>query len=732
MQKYEKYPEIFEATKIIKENKVKLKNNKKELFELSNQLHQKKQKLKLVSSTFNKIKKEKQKDIKANFDLSLSIAKYQKTDINKLYDDYEKEIENLDTEYETKKINRIEKNKLDIEETKSKISSIKSQKISMKSKNKELKTKIKRDWIDKKALIKEEHLKLIEQLKTIKSEVSANIYEYRKKYKAESNDLMEKWKKDNNSLANIDYILKRQRKVRRIKRFQNELDQTIYDLSLKINEIRISYENQIREEKLKIKNQKLLIRYNAGKADRLTIKMTVDKVTNASGKLSNWKFMVALKNGFFSLMPLVIVGAVFILINNIVLGAANGGFFNFFYLTADELAILDKFKTVGSYIWNGTYAFFGFLLAGAIAYHLAPYYKVNQWSAAIVAFVAFLIMSPSFWTSIGVFGTSGMFTAMIISILSTVLFGRLSQNEKLKIRMPESVPDGVSKSFNILIPYAISAIFFGMIAFAITWIGQIVGEISIGAETVTFIDLNGLITVAIQKPMVNAVSGFGGMIAIVLLWQVLWFMGIHASGVLSPILEPIQLDGLTQNQQALAEGLDPEYVFTNPFMNNFIFMGGTGGTIGLILVILMFSKRGDYRSMAKVTLIPAIFCINEPLLFGLPLVLNPILFVPFVIGPLLAGAFAYFATTAGIIPYSSVMVPWTTPPILGGILTTKSFMGGIVAAINLVILMGSYTPFILLANKIEQRELLSKFTKKPKLEDINILEKQNKLNHLNS
>ncbi|WP_339029623.1 PTS transporter subunit EIIC [Spiroplasma endosymbiont of Cantharis nigra] len=732
MQKYENYPEIFEATKIIKENKIKLKNNRKELFELSNELHQKKRKLKLVSSTFNKIKKEKQKDLKASFDLSLSIAKYQKTDINKLYEDYEKNIQNLDSEYEEKKINRLEKNKLDIEQTKSKISFIKSQKTSMNSKNKELKIKIKKEWNDKKTLIKEEHLKLKEQLKEIKLDVTTKILNYRKNYKIESENLMEKWKKDNQSLADIDDILKKQRKARRIKPFQNELDETIYDLSLKINENKIFYENKIKEEKFRIKHQKLLIRYNAGKADPLNIKITVDKVTNASGKLSNWKFMVALKNGFFSLMPLVIVGAVFILINNIILGAANGGFFNFFYLTADELAILDKFKTIGSYIWNGTYAFFGFLLAGAIAYHLAPYYKVNQWSAAVVAFVAFLIMSPSFWTNIGVFGTSGMFTAMIISITSTVLFGRLSQNEKFKIRMPESVPDGVSKSFNILIPYTISAVFFGIIAFSITWIGQSVGEISIGTEKVTFIDLNGLITVAIQKPMVNAVSGFGGMIAIVLLWQILWFMGIHASGVLSPILEPIQLDGLTQNQQSLAEGLNPEYVFTNPFMNNFIFMGGTGGTIGLILVILMFSKRGDYRSMAKVTLIPALFCINEPLLFGLPLVLNPILFVPFIVGPLLAGSFAYFATVAGIMPHSSVMVPWTTPPILGGILTTKSIMGGFVAGINLVILMGCYAPFILMANKIEQRELLSKFTKKPKLDELNILENNNRINNLNS
>ncbi|WP_339021323.1 PTS transporter subunit EIIC [Spiroplasma endosymbiont of Atherix ibis] len=198
-------------------------------------------------------------------------------------------------------------------------------------------------------------------------------------------------------------------------------------------------------------------------------------------------------------------------------------------------------------------------------------------------------------------------------------------------------------------------------------------------------------------------------------------MGIHASGILSPIVEPIQLDGLIQNQQALANGTTPQYVFTNPFMNNFLFMGGTGGTIGLIIAIFIFSKRGDYKTMAKITLIPAIFCINEPLLFGLPIVLNPIFVIPFILGPLLAVIFAYLATTLGMMPHSSVIVPWTTPPIIGGILTTKSLIGGLVALINLVILITMYSPFVMLENKIEKRELLNKFAKNKNILDGNIV-----------
>ncbi|WP_338985384.1 PTS transporter subunit EIIC [Spiroplasma endosymbiont of Diplazon laetatorius] len=732
MLKYEKYPDIFESYNSIKNNKSKIKKIKEDLIEAKNDLHNRKSKYKLISATFNKIRKEKEKEATANFDLALAEAKYKEADINNLYKNYHEEIATLKSDYDNKKNTRIEKTKLDIQEAEQKVSDLKNQLKETKSKRITGRVELKKAWAKKQSVIEAETSKLKEELNELTLEVKENIAKHKKEYKEQTNELIERWKSEHLSLTDIRYILRKLRRKRRIKPFKNEMDKTIYELSLKINELKINFKRKVTIEQEKIKAKKLLIRYNEGKADPITLRTSVDKITWASGKLSNWKFMVAIKNGFFSLMPLVIVGAMFILLNNIVLSAANGGLFNIFYMSADGLAILERFKAIGTFIWNGTYGFFGFLLAGAIAYHLAPYYKVNQWAAAIVGFVSFLIMNPSYYLNLNVFGNSGMFTAMVIGILSTVIFGRLSKNEKLKIKMPESVPDGVAKSFNVLIPYAIVCVIFGVTAFAISWIGSTVGEITIGENRVTFIDINGLITVAIQKPLVNAVSGLGGMISIVFLWQLLWFMGIHASGILSPIVEPIQLDGLIQNQQALAEGVQPQYVFTNPFMNNFLFMGGTGGTIGLIIAILLFSKRGDYRTMAKVTLIPALFCINEPLLFGLPIVLNPILFIPFVFGPLLAGIFAYLATTTGIMPHSSVVVPWTTPPILGGILTTKSLMGGVVAAVNFIMLIGIYSPFVMLANKIEQRELLNKFAQNNNQNQQNVVELKSDLINLNT
>ncbi|WP_339021322.1 hypothetical protein [Spiroplasma endosymbiont of Atherix ibis] len=387
MLKYEKYHDIFDTWNSIKSSKQKIKKIKKEIFEAKNELHLLKNKHKEISSTFNKIRKEKEKELITNFNLDLLNAKYKKADINKIYEDYNSNIVNLKEEYEQKKESRLEKSKNNIQELKNKV------KIALK----ESKT------------------------------------EYNKQYSI----LIEKWKNENKSSENICYLFGKLGHKKRLKPLKSEIDETVYELSLKINDLKVNYENELFKEKSKIKNQKLKIRYNAGKADLITIRTSIDKITWASGKLSNWKFMVSIKNGFFSLMPLVIVGAIFILINNIFFGAGNGGLFNLFYLTSDQLATLEQFKTIGSYIWNGTYAFFGFLLAGAIAYHLAPYYKVNQWAAAIMAFISFLIISPSFWTNLAVFGSTGMFIAMLVGIFSTVLFGHLSKNQKLKIKMPD-------------------------------------------------------------------------------------------------------------------------------------------------------------------------------------------------------------------------------------------------------------------------------------------------------
>ncbi|AHI52594.1 PTS transporter subunit EIIC [Spiroplasma culicicola] len=708
MDKYFKYPEVNSIHLQLLQEKKQYKANRVEIKETSAILHTKKHKVRSIKPQFQKILKEKQKALKDAFEIEVTGAKYAKNDINQLYANYKLNKEQLNEEYRLKIINRINKAKDEIE-------SVSAAKKQIKEKNRALKIKIKENnqllktkWEHYSTQMIEQDKILKEQLVTLKESVHASISKFKKELKDNTKTIVREFIEQNQDIKNVKFSLWKQSNFK-LKPFKNEGQAKIYELTLQINQLKIQHRSKVTIQKNRIKDQKLEIRYNKTKVNEVTFKTFVDGATKVSGKISNWKFMVALRNGFFSLMPIIMVGAVFILINNIVLSAASGGLFNWIIMDLDSLEILNTFKTIGANIWNGTYAFYALLLGGAVAYHLAPFYKVNPWSAAVLALASIICMNPTFYTDISVFGNAGMFTGIIISIISTAIYGKAAQNENLKIKMPESVPEGVAKSFNVLIPYAITLTVFGLMSFGIYEIGQFVGEIQIGNETKTFASLNEFIVVLIQKPLVGVVSGFGGMVVIVIIWQLLWSMGIHASGVLSGIVEPIQLSGLIENQEALAQGLDPKFVFTNPFMNNFIHIGGTGGTIMLIFAIMVFSKRSDWRAMAKMTIIPALFCVNEPLLFGLPLVLNPVLFIPFILGPLLAGMFAYFATISGIMNYSSVIVPWTTPPVLGGILTTKDFWAGFVVLINCGILFAVYSPFVVLANSIEKKELLAKY-----------------------
>lgn len=710
MDRYVKYPKVSYVYGTINKLEKNIKKNKVELRETNDLILDKKHDLRSIKSRFTKIKKDKLKEIQDEFNVQLLNAKYQKQNIKKMFLDYEIKKAKLIKEYQEKIINRS--NTLTNE-----INSITSANKSLKDKNKEMKLKLKASkrllkeyWNETKGEREVNEKQLLESLRESKKSSKENILKFKLEFKEQYKNLIDEFKANNPELK-LSWWKIRKFASKRVSNFKSEAEESLYDLTVKINTLKIVLRNKTLFQKSKINNIKLELRYNKGKTGAITFKTFVNKTTLFSGKILNWKILVALRNGFFSLMPLVIIGALFILINNILLSASNGGLFSLFSLSIDQLQVLKNLQDIGNNIWNGTYAFFAFMLAGSIAYHLAPFYKVNQWSSAVVGMGSFLAMNPLFVKDLSSFGTTGMFTSIVVSILSTIIFGKISKNKKLKIKMPKSVPEGVSKSFNVLIPYAFTMMTFGFTAFVITQVGIFVGPVYViqGKPPISFSTINELIVILIQKPLVHAVSGLGGMIVIVLLWQVLWFLGIHAGGVLSPIIEPIQLAGISENQNAVASGGIPSYVFTNPFMNNFIHIGGTGGTFGLILAIFIFSKRVDYRFMAKVTLVPSIFCVNEPLLFGLPVVLNPVLFIPFILAPLLAGLIAYISTVTGIMNYSSVIVPWTTPPVLGGLLTTKDLWGAVVAFVNIGVLFGVYSPFVILANLVEKKSVLNKF-----------------------
>ena len=207
----------------------------------------------------------------------------------------------------------------------------------------------------------------------------------------------------------------------------------------------------------------------------------------------------------------------------------------------------------------------------------------------------------------------------------------------------------------------------------------------------------------IQTPIKAAFQGLPGIIIVVVLQGLLWSFGLHGAFVLSPITEPTLLTAMDENIKALEAHQAIPNIVTKPFLDVFVNMGGVGMTIGLILALLIFSKREDNRAIGKLALVPGCFNINEPLMFGLPVVLNPIYTIPLICVPVICLVIAYLATAAGIVAKTVVMVPWTTPPVISAFLATGGDWKAAVLSILLIVLsVILYMPFVIAANNMKE------------------------------
>lgn len=226
----------------------------------------------------------------------------------------------------------------------------------------------------------------------------------------------------------------------------------------------------------------------------------------------------------------------------------------------------------------------------------------------------------------GYTNSQGMFMALIVGIGSAELFSALIRSGKMEIKMPESVPSGVSKSFAVLFPGMLTALIFGVIGFVFQKLtGQYVPD---------------FITATLQAPMEGIMQHPAGVIVLALICQAFWMVGIHGSQMIGVVRNTIGMAAIVANLAAFEAGQPLPNVFTYTFWNTYVTIGGCGNTIGLIVAIFLFSKREDNKAIAKLSAVPAIFGINEPMIFGMPIVLNPLLAIPFVLAPM---------TTAGSI-----------------------------------------------------------------------------------
>lgn len=447
-------------------------------------------------------------------------------------------------------------------------------------------------------------------------------------------------------------------------------------------------------------------------------------------RIGSQKHLVALRDAFIGTIPATMAGSVAVMLNAI-LRDLPPQFIDGY--DGSTIPVISQIIEVNGYVWNGTLAIAGLIFVFSWGYNLARAYNVNELAGGIVATAASLAgiqfsfagtvdgvsLDPASmeilnnagweattdsitangwgWLPLSALDGNFYFTAMIIGFVSTMIYVKLMERD-LTIKLPESVPPAVSKAFAAIIPATVAIYAVGLFYF-------------IFAQIIPDLTFQQWLQETVALPLLGLSQGFGAIAITTLAVQLFWFFGIHGPNVLAPVLEGVfgiaQLENVNLFQEGgvdlvIAEG----YTWVRGSFDAFAWFGGSGGTLVLILAILMFSKREDYRTVAKLSMGPGIFNINEPILFGMPVVLNAILFIPFLITPVISVAIGYFATVAGLVDPVSQQVAWVTPPfILSFLATGADWRAPIVTLVAMVVSFVIWVPFVISANKMDPASL---------------------------
>jgi PTS system cellobiose-specific IIC component len=411
-----------------------------------------------------------------------------------------------------------------------------------------------------------------------------------------------------------------------------------------------------------------------------------------AAKIGSQRHLVAIRDGFVAIMPLILVGSFAVLIN----GFPWKGFQNF--MTG---VFGPSWTSLGGNLWNGSFAIMSLLVSFTIAYNLARHYNSNGLTAGVISFSCLLMLyngSALDWALPFAFlGASGLFVAIFVALVSTEIFVRLLRNKRLVIKMPESVPPAVSRSFAALLPAAITMIVFALLRIILV--------------AIKVPDIHQAIFSLIQQPLMGLADSLGAALIIVFLVHLFWFFGLHGGNIILPVMSAVFLPLMSANVAAFKAGEQIPNVITSGFFDSFVYMGGAGTTICLLIAMVIAAKRTENRSIAKLGIGPGIFNINEPVLFGLPMVLNPIYVIPFVLTPMVITIISYLSIAIGLVPKTIAVPTWTIPPILNGFLATGSWRGAALNIVCLAIGVTIYLPFVVISENYQARaELEAKNT----------------------
>ena len=402
-------------------------------------------------------------------------------------------------------------------------------------------------------------------------------------------------------------------------------------------------------------------------------------------KIGKNKYLIAIRDGFLLSMPLLIVGSFFLLIANFPIPGWTDFWARFFG---------DNWASYFSKPTDATFSIMAILAVIGIGYSFAEQMKVDKLFGAAISMVCWFLIMPyeilvdggASVTGIplGWVGSKGIFVGIICAFLAVHIYAWVNERGWV-IKMPDGVPPTVEKSFAALIPAGMSVLVFFIIniIFAMTPYGNA---------------FNFIFTI-LQTPLLKLGNTLPAMVIAYIFLHFFWFFGVNGGSVVGAVFNPILQTLSAENLAAFQAGAVLPNIISQQFQDLFATFGGCGSTLSLLIAMLLFCRSKRVKELGKLAFIPGIFGINEPLVFGLPIVLNPMILIPFMLVPTINIVISYACMSIGLVPLcSGVAIPWTMPVILSGFLAT-GWQGAVLQALLLVLGVFIYMPFIKMMDK---------------------------------
>lgn len=363
-------------------------------------------------------------------------------------------------------------------------------------------------------------------------------------------------------------------------------------------------------------------------------------------KVGNQPHVRAMRDGFIVAMPFIIVGSFLLIFRFPPFSPETElGFARAWLNTAE------KYDQIIMMPFNMTMGIMTIFVTIGVGYSLAKAHKMDGITSAALSLMSYLLIAAPLAEGglpAANLGGTAVFTGVLSAFFSVELY-RFMKKHNITIRMPEQVPPAIARSFEVLLP--VLAVLLTLYPFSV-WVqmeyGMLIPELILAAFA----------------PFVSASNSLPAILGALILCQLLWFAGIHGAAIVVGLMSPFLLANLSVNIDAFVAGEPIPNVFTQPFWDFYIFLGGSGATLALV-ILMAFSRSAHLKSIGRMSIVPGFFQINEPVIFGTPMVLNPTLFLPFLLVPCINATIAYFAVHSGLVGMGIATTPWTTPAIIG-------------------------------------------------------------------